>query len=359
MEVSMKEKKIATINRVGVDSSKHYMHVHGVDKRDRVVLVKAMRREEFLAWVANIPRCIFGFEACSASHYWARELRKLGHEVRLMAAAHVSPYRKSRKGKNDRNDAEAICEAMSRPNMRFVTVKSEEQQSLLVLHRLRAGLRDERTGQINRIRGLLAEFGIWISQSPEKLASWFHKQSETLAALPPLAKRGIEAAREHWKTLDERIEEMDEQIIEATKGSQAAVRLQKINGVGMLTSSAIVATVVDGKQFKNGREFAASIGVVPSQHSTGGKTTLGRITKAGDGYLRHLLMQGARSAIAAALRRKPEKLTRLERWMLALNARVGYYKTLVAIANKHARIIWAVLTKGEDYDSAYVAAPKR
>ena len=163
MEVSMKEKKIATINRVGVDSSKHYMHVYGVDEHERAILVKALRREEFLAWAANIPRCVFGFEACSASHYWARELRKLGHEVRLMAAAHVTPYRKSRKGKNDRNDAEAICEAMARPNMRFVTVKSEEQQSLLVLHRLRAGLRDERTAQINRIRGLLAEFGIWVS----------------------------------------------------------------------------------------------------------------------------------------------------------------------------------------------------
>ncbi|MDV6344942.1 IS110 family transposase [Nitrosomonas sp. Is37] len=350
MRVSTKTERIATLKRIGVDSSKHYLHVHGVDSGERVVLVKMLRREEFLAWAANIPKCVIGFEACSSSHYWARELSKLGHEVKLMAAEYVSPYRKSRKGKNDATDAEAICEAVGRPNMQFVTVKCEEQQSLLVLHRLRAGLVGERTAQMNRIRGLLAEFGIWIGKTVAKLENRFSKQAEELARLPLLAKTGIEWARAHWKMLDERIAELDRQINQVAKGNEAAGKIQKIIGIGTLTASAVTATIIDGKQFKNGRKFAASIGLVPSQHSTGGKAKLGRITKRGDSYLRHLLVQGARSAFVAARRRKPEKLTRLEKWMLTLNARVGYYKTLVAIANKHARIIWAVLAKGEAFD---------
>ena len=350
MESTTKVGKVATVKCIGVDSSKHYMHVHGADEHGQVVLVKVVRREEFLSWAANVPRCVIGLEACSASHYWARELAKLGHEARLMAAEHVAPYRKSRKGKNDANDAEAICEAAGRPNMRFVTVKSEEQQSLLVLHRLRSGLVDERTALMSRIRGLLAEFGIWIAQSPTKLAGWFGKRAQAIEGLPALARVGIEAARAHWLVLDQRIAELDNRIAEATKANEAAVRLQRMTGVGILTASTVVATAVDGKQFKNGRDYAASLGLVPSQHGTGGKTVLGRITKRGDAYLRHLLVQGARSALTAAQRKKPEKLTRLQRWMLELNARVGYYKTLVAIANKHARIIWAVLAKGEAYD---------
>lgn len=353
MRVSTKTERIAMLKRMGVDSSKHYLHVHGVDAHERVVLVKTLRREEFLVWAANVPKCVIGFEACSSSHYWARELSKLGHEVKVMAAEYVLPYRKSRKGKNDANDAEAICEAAGRPNMRFVTVKCEEQQSLLALHRLRSGLVDDRTALIGQIRGLLAEFGIWIGQTPDKLENWFSKQAEELAQLPLLARTGIELARAHWKTLDQRIEELDKQIKQVAKKNEATERLQKIVGVGMITASAITATIIDGRQFKNGREFAASIGLVPSQHSTGGKVKLGRITKRGDSYLRYLLVQGARSAFIAARRRKPEKLTRLERWMLALNARVGYYKTLVAIANKHARIIWAVLAKGEAFDPEY------
>jgi transposase len=353
MESTTKAGKVATLKRIGVDSSKRYMHVHGVDEHGQVVLVKALRREEFLSWAANVAPCVIGLEACSASHYWGRELGKLGHEVRLMAAEHVAPYRKSRKGKNDANDAEAICEAAGRPSMRFVTVKSEDSQSLLVLHRLRSGLVEERTALMSRIRGLLAEFGIWIAKSPEKLAGWFGKRPQAMEALPTLARGGIEVARAHWLVLEERIAELDRRIAEATKGNEAAVRLQKMTGVGILTASAVVATAVDGKQFQNGRNYAASLGLVPSQCSTGGKTQLGRITKRGDAYLRHLLVQGARSALAAAQRKKPEKLTRLQRWMLELNARVGYYKTLVAIANKHARIIWAVLAKGEAYDPKY------
>ena len=353
MERTTKAAKVATVKRIGVDSSKHYMHAYGVDEHGQVVLAKALRREEFLSWAANVSRCVIGLEACSASHYWARELGKLGHEVRLMAAEHVVPYRKSRKGKNDANDAEAICEAAGRANMRFVTVKSEESQSLLVLHRVRSGLVEERTALMSRIRGLLAEFGIWIAKSPEKLAGWFGKHGETLQRLPELARVGIEAARAHWLVLDARIAEVDQKIAEATKASEAARRLQKMVGVGVLTASAVVATAGDGKQFKNGRNYAASLGLVPSQHSTGGKTQLGRITKRGDAYLRHLLVQGARSALTAAQRKKPDKLSRLQRWMLELNARVGYYKTLVAIANKHARVIWAVLAKGEAYDPNY------
>jgi transposase len=353
MEGTSKAGKMATLARLGVDSSKRYMHVHGVDEQGRVVVAKSLRREEFLVWAANLAKCLIGLEACSASHYWARELRQLGHAVRIMAAEHVSPYRKSRKGKNDANDAEAICEAVGRPNMRFVTVKSEEQQALLILHRVREGWVHERTGLICRIRGLLAEFGIWIGQSPERLSAWFKRSPQEREGLPLLARAGLDQARAHWQALDERIAELDQRIAEATKVSEAAMRLQKMTGVGLITASAVVASVVDGKQYKNGREMSAALGLVPSQHSTGGKTVLGRITKRGDAYLRHLLVQGARSAISAAQRKKPEKLTRLERWMLELNARVGYYKALVAIANKHARIIWAVLAKGEAYDPKY------
>lgn len=350
MDDTTKRAQVATVVRVGVDSSKRYMQVHGVDAQGSVVFAKAMRREEFLAFAAQLPPCVMGLEACSASHYWARKLKELGHEPRVMAAEHVAPYRKSRKGKNDANDAEAICEAAGRPNMRWVTVKSEEQQSVLTLHRLRAGLVEDRTGMMNRIRGILAEFGLWVAQTPDKLAAWLGKEAESLEGLPILARQGIVIAREHWRELDRRIGELDAMIVETNKSSESAKRLQKMVGVGVMTASAVVASIVDGKQFGNGRRFAASLGVVPSQHSTGGKTVLGRITKRGDGYLRHLLVQGARSALVAAQRRKPEKLTRLERWMLELNARVGYQKTLVAIANKHARIIWAVLAKGEAYD---------
>lgn len=350
MNDTTKRAQEAMVVRIGVDSSKRYMQVHGVDARDRTVFAKAIRREEFLAFAVQLPPCVLGLEACSASHYWARKLKELGHEPRVMAAEHVAPYRKSRKGKNDANDAEAICEAAGRPNMRLVTIKSEEQQSVLALHRLRAGLVEDRTGMMNRIRGILAEFGLWVAQTPDKLANWLGKGAESIEGLPTLAREGIVIAREHWRELDHRIAELDGKIAETAKASEEAKRLQKVVGVGVLTASAVVATIVDGKQFKNGRQFSASMGIVPSQHSTGGKTVLGRITKRGDGYLRHLLVQGARSAMSAAQRRKPEKLTRLERWMLELNARVGYQKALVAIANKHARIIWAVLAKGEAYD---------
>lgn len=350
MNDTTKKGQVATVVRIGVDSSKRYMQVHGVDTQDRVVFAKAIRREEFLVFVANLPPCVIGLEACSASHYWARKLKEFGHEPRVMAAEHVLPYRKSRKGKNDANDAEAICEAAGRPNMRLVTIKSEEQQSVLSLHRLRAGLVADRTGMMNRIRGILSEFGIWVAQTPDKLAAWLGKDAAAIEGLPVLAQDGIVIAREHWRELDRRIDELDKKIIEVTKASTDANRLQEIVGVGVMTAGAVVASIVDGKQFGNGRQFAASLGLVPSQHSTGGKTVLGRITKQGDGYLRHLLVQGARSVMIAAQRRKPEKLTRHERWMLELNTRVGYQKCLVAIANKHARIIWAVLAKGEAYD---------
>lgn len=350
MDDTTKRGQIATVVRIGVDSSKRYMQVHGVDAQDRVVFAKAIRREEFLVFVANLSPCVIGLEACSASHYWARKLKEFGHEPRVMAGEHVAPYRKSRKGKNDANDAEAICEAAGRPNMRLVTIKSEEQQSVLALHRLRAGLVEDRTGTMNRIRGILAEFGIWVAQTPDKLASWMGKEAVAIEGLPMLAQEGIVIAREHWRELDCRIAELEVKIAEMARASKGANRLQEIVGVGVMTASAVVASIVDGKQFGNGRQFSASLGLVPSQHSTGGKTVLGRITKRGDGYLRHLMVQGARSAMIAAQRRKPEKLTRHERWMLELNARVGYQKALVAVANKHARIIWAVLAKGEAYD---------
>jgi len=282
-------------------------------------------------------------EACAGAHDLARRLITMDHDARLMAAPFVQPYRASQK--NDGNDAEAICEAVTRPNMRFVPVKSAEQQALLALHRVRHGFVVERTAIINRLRGLMSEFGVVLP-----LRSITVRRQATAAAetLPDLARRAIGDLLEQLRLLDERIGGYDREIEAQARLCEPAQRLMKIRGIGPTTALAIVATVGNAREFKNGRQFAAWIGLTPSQYSTGGRARLGHISKRGDAYLRNLLVQGARSVLNSASMHQD----RMSRWILELQPRRGYYRTLVAIANKNARIAWALLAKNETLHSA-------
>lgn len=260
----------------------------------------------------------------------------------------MAPYRKGGKHvKNDALDAEAICEAASRPHMRFVSIKTPEQQSVMAMHRMREGFVEERTAVVNRLRGLLAEFGVFLPKGIDAFRARFVEALEDATnEMNGLARTALLRGLEHWQALDQQIAWSDAQV----KQNGQAQQLMAIVGIGPLTASAAVATVVDASQFKNGRQLAAWLGVVPKQASSGGKTRLGRITKQGNEYLRTLLFQGARSAVMTASRRHD----RLSRWIVQLLERIGWYRTLVAVANKHARILWAILAKGERFDPAYV-----
>jgi transposase len=337
------------ITTVGVDLAKEVIVVCAGDAGGRAVYFRQFSFQGFAAWAANLPGCAFGMEACSSAHHWARFLTGHGHTARLMAAEFVTPFRKSRGAKNDRNDAQAIFSAVHDPNMRFVTVKSVDQQAMLAWHRMRSGWSEERTALLNRTRGLLAEFGVWLDRSSNALTralSQLVHDQQLPARLRPLLTQTLE----HLQHLDARIEQCDGEIRAHVRHSEDAQRIQALVGVGPLTASALVATVSDPRDFRNGRQMAAWSGLVPRQNSSGGKQRLGVITKRGDAYLRGLLTQGARSTLQVALKRAPDKRSRLQHWIVALHARVGYHKTLVAIANKHVRIIWAILAKGEHYD---------
>ena len=337
------------ITTVGLDLAKQVMAVHGVDVMGRRVMRKVLRRDALLAWSAALPPCVIAMEACGGAHYWARELTRQGHTIRIIAAEFVPAFRKS--GKNDANDAEAICTAARQANMRFVAMKTVEQQAALCVHRLRQGLVEERTALINRLRGLLTEFGVVAPLSPEKLRRELARCLDPDDLRLPAPVRSLVAdelsALDHLET---RISTYALQIAAQARDDERAQRLLAIAGVGPITAAALVATVGQPQDFRNGRQFAAWLGLTPRQHSTGGKTRLGRITKRGDAYLRTLLILGAKSALQAALRKPPERRHRLQQWIVAVLARIGYHKTLVAIANKHARIIWALLVKGEDFD---------
>ena len=337
------------ITTVGLDLAKQVMAVHGVDAAGRMVMRKVLRRDQVLTWSAGLPPCVVAMEACGGAHHWARELTRQGHTVRIIAAEFVQAFRKS--GKNDANDAEAICTAARQPNMRFVAMKTVAQQAALCVHRLRQGLVEERTALINRLRGLLTEFGVVAPLSPEKLR---RELARCLDPDDPRLPAQVRALVAHELTaldqLETRISTYALQIAAQARADDRAQRLQTIAGVGPITAAALVATVGQPQDFRNGRQFAAWLGLTPRQHSTGGKTRLGRITKRGDAYLRTLLILGAKSALQAALRKPPALRHALHRWILAVHDRIGYHKTLVAIANKHARIIWALLVKGEGFD---------
>lgn len=337
------------ITTVGLDLAKQVMAAHGVGAEGRVVLRKVLRRDQLLRWTATLAPCVVAMEACGGAHHWSRELTRQGHMVRIIAAEFVKPFRKS--GKNDANDAEAICTAVRQPNMRFVAIKSVEQQAALCVHRLRQGLVEERTALINRLRGLLTEFGIVAPLSPEKLRRELRScLDEERTFLPSVVRQLVGDELAALDLLEQRIAAYAAQIVAQAREHPPAQRLQGIAGIGPLTAAAVVATVGQPQEFRNGRQFAAWLGLVPKQHSTGGKTRLGRITRRGDTYLRTLLILGAKSALQAALRKPPELRHRLQRWIVEVFGRIGYHKTLVAIANKHARVIWALLVKGEDFD---------
>jgi transposase len=332
------------ITTVGVDLAKSVFSVHGVDEHGRPALRKTMRRGKVLELFAQLPACVVGMEACSGAQHWARELRKLGHEPRIMAAEFVEPYRRG--GKNDTNDAAAICEAVSRPQMRFVPIKSVEQQAVLAVHRLRQGLVEERTALANRIRGLLTEYGLVIGVGLDRLRKALPAiLAEAENGVPGIAREVFADAAQQLSELDVRIGDYDRRIAALARASESAQRLMRIEGVGPVTASAIVASVGNANVFRNGRQFAAWLGLTPRQHSSGGKQRLGAMTKHGDVYLRTLLIHGARAVLRVTGLRHDAK----SRWAESLRHRRPDNVAAVALAAKHARIIWALLAHQQNY----------
>ena len=340
--------------RVGVDLAKRVIQVHAVDAGGRVMTSRALARDKFIEWCVMLPAgCVVAMEASSSAHHWARKLIRLGLDARIISAQLVSPYRsEGATGKNDANDAAAICEAASRPTMRFIPVKSIEQQSMLCVHRLREGIKEDRTSCISRIRGLLAEFGLVFPKGASELQGVLSDVLEDAGnELGALARLTLQRAQAQWHELDEHLAWCDERIAAHAKGNDAVKAAATLLGIGPVTASAVVATVGDFKQFKNGAQFGAWIGLTPRQHSSGGKSTLGGITKRGDTYLRTLLIQGAKSAVMTAHRRQDG----ISLWAVALRERSGWQKAVVALANKNARILWAVMTRGEAFDANHLS----
>lgn len=338
------------ITTVGLDLAKRVFQVHAVDASGGVVVRKALRRSQVLPFFTKLPPCLIGLEACGTSHHWARELTRLGHEVRMMPPAYVKPYVK--RGKNDAVDAEAICEAVTRPTMRFVAMKSAEQQAALSLHRTRDLLVKQRTQLVNMIRSLLAEFGIAI---PEGLlrALGLARQiavKEMAPDVPPVALQILGLLCEQVLDTHGRLQAIDRSILALQKTDEVARRLSTIPGIGPVGATALAASVADPGQFRSGREFAAWLGLTPSQNSSGGKDRLGRITKMGDRYLRKLLVVGATSLIRGA-KYKPETA---DPRLVALLARKPVRVASVAMANKMARVVWAVMVRGEVYRARHV-----
>ena len=327
---------MSIVSTVGIDLAKNVFSVHAVDAQGTTLVRRSLSRAKLSELVAQLPPCLIGMEACSGAHEWARRFTAFGHTVKLMAPKFVTPYRKS--GKNDGNDAEAICEAVARPNMRFVPVKTVEQQSDLSLHRVRQGFVEERTATFNRLRGLLAEFGHVL---PVRTSELCRRVPQLLDKLPSRLAGCIRDLLQHAEQLQAKALEYEREIKAHVHSNALACRAQTRLGIGPITASALVATVGNGRDFKNGRQFAAWLGLVPRQHSTGGKTRLGHITKRGDSYLRTLLVMGAR----AVLQRAATLTDPLSRWALAVRERRGYHRACVAIAAKNARVAWALLSK--------------
>lgn len=346
---------MSEITRVGVDLAKRVIQIHAVNASGQRVTGRALGREKFLPWCAQLPAgCVVAMEASSGAHHWARKLVAFGLDARIIPAHLVAPYRlQGKSGKNDANDAAAICEAAGRPQMHFVSIKSVEQQSMLCIHRLREGFKSERTACINRIRGLLAEFGLVFAQSPAVLHQALPDVMEDATnELGGLARLALQRAWEQWQELEAHLQWCDQRIGAHLKDNQQVRQAKQLMGVGPVTASAMVATVGDFKQFKNAAQFGAWLGLTPRQNSSGGKNNLGRITKRGDPYLRTLLIQGAKSIVTSAHKRDDP----ISRWVLALRERSGWQKAAVALANKNARILWAVFVRGEAFDARHVSA---
>ncbi|MCZ6830218.1 MAG: IS110 family transposase [Gammaproteobacteria bacterium] len=338
------------ITTVGIDLAKSVFQVHGVDQRGKAVVQKRLRRRQVLKYFAQLPPCLVGI-ANGGAHYWARKLQAQGHTVKLMAPQFVKPYVKA--NKTDAADAEAICEAVTRPTMRFVPIKNAEQQSVLSLHRARQGFVRARTAQANQIRGLLAEYGITLPQGIGHVAKGLPGILEDAENdLPGVFRELLDRLRAHLNELDRQVQELEQLINAWHRNSEDSQKLARIPGIGPLTASALVASIGDARNFKNGRELAAWIGLVPRQHSSGGKVLLQGISKRGDAYLRTLLIHGARSVIRVA----EKKATPTNQWATGVLARRHKNVAAVALANKNARVVWALLAHGRDYNAEYKLA---
>ena len=335
---------------IGIDLAKSVFQLHGVDTTGNAVLLKKLRRSAVLDFLRDLEPCLIGMEACATAHYWAREISALGHEVKLMPPAYVKPYVKRQK--NDMADAEAICEAVTRPNMRFVPVKSADRQAVLVLHRSRDLLMRQRTMLLNAGRGHLAEFGLIVPQGPRRMLELLAQIREGAhAELPDLVRTALLGIGVQLDALTRQIQALERKLLAWHRQNEVSRRLETIPGVGILTATALAASVPDPSVFRSGRQFAAFLGLVPRQNSSGGKARLGRISKMGDGYLRRLLVVGATSVI----RRADTNPSATGDWVRSLLTRKPRRLTTVAMANKTARIAWAVMARGEIYRAPAMA----
>jgi transposase len=332
------------IKALGIDIAKNVFELHGVDKNGKAVLKKRVSREKLPEIIAQLPICLMGIEACGGSHYWARKFKEMGHDVRLMNPQFVKPYVKS--NKNDSHDSEAICEAVQRPSMRFVGIKKIEQQDILAVHRVRERLVRERTAIVNQIRGLLMEYGIVIaqgvSQIRKRLAAIIDDAENELT---PMGRELFRDLETQFYAADDKVIEYDKKIKMLCKQNETCQRLTQLQGIGALTATALVATIGDVNVFKNGREMAAFIGLVPKQYSSGGKQVLLGISKRGDRYLRCLLVHGARAALTRGKQMSAKKAA----WLKSLIERRGRNRAIVALANKNARVMWAMIARNEEY----------
>jgi transposase len=336
------------ISVLGIDLAKVVFQLHGVNAKGKTTLKKRLNRNQLVAFMANLSPCLIGMEACGGAHYWAREFRKLGHEVRLISPQFVKPYVKS--NKNDAVDAEAICEAVSRPNMRFVAIKEVEHQDLQNLHRVRERLIKARTALVNEIRGLLQEYGIVLPQKIGQLRKGLPAVlSSAEDRLSSLCQEVFQQLWQELQQLDERISFYDDKIREVHESHPVCQRLAEIPGIGPLSSTALIAAIGNPQAFKNGRDLSAWLGLVPKQHSSGGKEQLLGISKRGDVYLRKLLIHGARSTLRWARMKSDPR----SQWVNRLVERRGMNRAAVALANKNARIVWVLMARQEKYDGAH------
>ncbi|MDN5939948.1 MAG: IS110 family transposase [Salinisphaera sp.] len=334
---------------VGVDLAKHSFSICQMNGTGHVLQRRDLKRDQLAQWLVQLPvGTIVAMETCSGAHYWARLCLEYGLRPRLIAAHLVKPFRKSRAIKNDRNDAEAIATAAQQGHMRFVPMKTVDQQARLSWHRAREGYKADKTAMSNRMRGLLAEFGVVMAQGDKALKTVLADLAHH--DLPEPFKVLLQSMATQWRTLDDALTACTQQIEAHAKPDVRCQRIGEIIGVGALTADAAVATIGSAREFKNGRHMAAWLGLVPRQHTTGGHIKLGRITRHGDTYLRTLLVQGARSSLLQAQRVKDEQATPEQQWIQSLACRMPFGKVIVAIANKHARQIWAVLAHDVDYD---------
>jgi transposase len=331
------------ITTIGLDLAKSWFQVHGVDAEGKGVMRRKLKRSDVISFFKSLPPCLVGIEACATAHYWARELIALGHEVRLMPPSYVKAYVK--RNKNDAADAEAICEAVTRPSMRFVPVKDADQQSILMLHRVRSLLIRQRTMLVNALRGHMAEFGIIAPQGLRHVADLTKIIAHQGEQLPALARPILQVVVDQLNETNARIRDIEARLTKWHRESPLSQLLATIPGVGIMGASAIAATVADPSLFKSGREFAAWLGMTPRQNSSGGKYKLGRTSKRGDKYIRSLLIAGA----LAVLRHARNRPTRVGEWVRALLARKPTKVAAVALANKTARIVWAVMVRGDGY----------